>query len=409
MSINVSDYPTLNQYALFSTSLNANSTDNYFITGGDYHYGSLTSATPTFHGIKNDNVDDVSNATSELSTLISNINALTTSTVLIGNYESHIVPFAPGNYSVTTAGLGPTSYTFFLQSNTASAVYVFIFPDQTTNFTLYIANADQVHTNNIIFLFQSETQLIAANMKGIVLSSASQLILTTSLDLTGKIFVQDELYDILDTNVNIDGTSSCFAEGTRIVTPKGTVLVEELKVGDEVWTRGKILDNKTFEEGTFVAKKIVWTGNYSAFTSDNEHAPVLIRKGALGPKLPSKDLYVSRNHSVIVSGELVPAYKLINGTTIQQSYDRKNVRYYHFELEDHMAVLAHGLLTESYLDTGNRYSFTSMQRGPLNKSVSHEFKEDTTVKTRVWPVPNGSANGMMKSIMIAPSSELTQI
>jgi hypothetical protein len=212
----------------------------------------------------------------------------------------------------------------------------------------------------------------------------------------------------MDSFSFINGFSSCFAEGTRIVTPKGAVLVEELKVGDEVWTRGKILDNKTFEEGTFVAKKTIWTGNYSAFTSDNEHAPVLIRKGALGPKLPSKDLYVSRNHSVIVSGELVPAYKLINGTTIQQSYDRKNVRYYHFELEDHMAVLAHGLLTESYLDTGNRYSFTSMQRGPLNKSVSHEFKEDTTVKTRVWPVPNGSANGMMKSIMIAPSSELTQ-
>jgi hypothetical protein len=407
MSIDVSDFPHLNQFAFFVKS-NFESNFDFSVTNGDYHCGAIT-GTGTVVGNQNDDTDTVNNATTELSSLITNIKSLTYYDLNLIDATSKVIDFSPGNYYINPYGAIGT-YTFNLSSNLASDKYVFRFSDTKdfVNIQLNVTNPSEVHTNNIIFLFGAEAVIENVNIRGIIIG-VNTFFPGYTFNLDGKLFLQYKLKtSTIVTDGVINGFSSCFAEGTRIVTPKGTVLVEELKVGDEVWTRGKILDNKTFEEGPFVASKIIWTGNYSALASDNEHAPVLIRKGALGPKLPSKDLYVSRNHSVIVSGEIVPAYKLINGTTIEQIRDRDVVRYYHFELEDHTAVLAHGLLTESYLDTGNRYSFTSMQRGPLNKSVSPESKEDATVKTRVWPVPNGSANGMMKSIMIAPSSELTQ-
>ena len=51
--------------------------------------------------------------------------------------------------------------------------------------------------------------------------------------------------------------------------------------------------------------------------------------------------------------------QLINHATIAQVVDRRSVAYYHVELAEHGILLAEGLPTESYLDTGNRGFFSN--------------------------------------------------
>lgn len=48
---------------------------------------------------------------------------------------------------------------------------------------------------------------------------------------------------------------------------------------------------------------------------------------------------------------------MINGQTIRQEEGARSVRYFHVELETHAILLAEGMPTESYLDTGNRGFF----------------------------------------------------
>jgi antigen 43 len=44
---------------------------------------------------------------------------------------------------------------------------------------------------------------------------------------------------------------------------------------------------------------------------------------------------------------------MVNGTTIYQDMDCNKVEYYHLEFDKHRAIVANGVLTESYLDVGN--------------------------------------------------------
>jgi hypothetical protein len=86
--------------------------------------------------------------------------------------------------------------------------------------------------------------------------------------------------------------------------------------------------------------------------------PIRILAGAFGPDLPSRNLWVSPFHSILVEGVLVHAQKLVNGATIVQ-VPRERVEYWHVELDSHDILLAEGLPAESYLDVGNRTGFVN--------------------------------------------------
>jgi hypothetical protein len=85
---------------------------------------------------------------------------------------------------------------------------------------------------------------------------------------------------------------------------------------------------------------------------------VRIRAGAFGLARPARDLYLSPDHAVFVANVMIPVKHLTNGTSIAQvAVDA--VTYFHVELPEHSVLLAEGLTTESYLDTGDRANFAN--------------------------------------------------
>jgi hypothetical protein len=138
-------------------------------------------------------------------------------------------------------------------------------------------------------------------------------------------------------------TFACFAEGTRIRTPRGEVPVEDLTVGAEV---------ELANGGT---KPVIWIGKQSV---EQRARPVHVRAHAFPRHVPRRDLWLSPDHAVHMDGVLIPVRYLMNGCTIvQEAADE--VTYYHVELASHDVLLAEGLPCESYLDTGNRSAFAT--------------------------------------------------
>ncbi|WP_018263147.1 Hint domain-containing protein [Methylobacterium sp. WSM2598] len=144
-------------------------------------------------------------------------------------------------------------------------------------------------------------------------------------------------------------TALCFAAGTRILTSRGEVAVEDLRVGDAAVT------------ASGRARPIVWIGHreLAGPLSPDQH-PVRVRAGAFGAGLPARDLLLSPGHPVLVGagadgegGVLVPVMCLINGTSIARE-PAARVTYWHVELDAHDLLLAEGLAAESYLDLGSR-------------------------------------------------------
>ncbi|MGO9816813.1 MAG: Hint domain-containing protein [Acidocella sp.] len=141
----------------------------------------------------------------------------------------------------------------------------------------------------------------------------------------------------------------CFAAGTRILTPRGEVAVEELSVGDLVITR----------EGE--EQPVIWIGRreieLAAQLRPEAARPVIIEAGALGEGMPARELRLSPDHALYLDGVLVPAKALINWANIRQDHAARRVTYYHLELPRHGVIFAEAAPVESFLDTGHRGVF----------------------------------------------------
>src|SRR5690606_31957015 len=85
--------------------------------------------------------------------------------------------------------------------------------------------------------------------------------------------------------------------------------------------------------------------------------PVLIRADAIVNGMPARDLLVSPWHHLYIDGQLIKASDLINGSTVIQETNMREVSYWHIELDTFDVVLAHGMYSESWADGGNRDFF----------------------------------------------------
>lgn len=148
----------------------------------------------------------------------------------------------------------------------------------------------------------------------------------------------------------IENVIPCFTPGTKIATPKGERLVEELKVGERVITR----DNGIQE--------IRWVGARDMSGAELEKAPhlrpVLIRQGALGNDLPERDMMVSPNHRVLVANdktalyfeerEVLVAAKHLTDLEGVDIVEVSQTTYIHVMFDQHEVILSDGAWTESF-------------------------------------------------------------
>jgi collagen type I/II/III/V/XI/XXIV/XXVII alpha len=171
----------------------------------------------------------------------------------------------------------------------------------------------------------------------------------------------------------------CFASGTRIATPKGERLVEELKPGDEVLTvLGEVLP-------------VVWAGHRvvdcSAHPEPERVWPIRIEAHAFAEGAPRRDLYLSPDHAILAQAVLIPAKRLINGTTIRQ-VAQASVTYHHIELTRHAVILSEGLPTESFLDTGADAAMLLAEDGqPAHSAGGREWPEAQLVRDALACAP----------------------
>lgn len=149
---------------------------------------------------------------------------------------------------------------------------------------------------------------------------------------------------ILNTN------TVCFAAGTLIATPRGEVAVEDLAPGDLVVTADAS------------AQPIVWTGGVTLNELDLARnpnlRPIRISAGALGDRVPARDLVVSPQHRMLIRSAiagrmfgaeevLVPACKLLDLPGVNLDTDCTSVRYVHVLCDGHQVVRANGALSET--------------------------------------------------------------
>ena len=146
-----------------------------------------------------------------------------------------------------------------------------------------------------------------------------------------------------------DLTVACYCPGTLILSDRGEMPVEALRIGDVVVT----------VSGEH--RPIKWIGNRSyagRFLAANPMVqPVRLRTGCLGNGLPRRDLLVSPEHGMFLGGVLIPARCLVNGSTIAQERGLERIDYFHVELDSHDVLLAEGAPSESFMDDDSRGVF----------------------------------------------------
>ncbi len=149
-------------------------------------------------------------------------------------------------------------------------------------------------------------------------------------------------------------TPICFLPGTAIATPDGEIPVERLKAGDLVLTASS------------KARPVVWIGTGRVLATRGQRGvatPVIVRKGALAPNVPNRDLHVTKAHALYIDDVLIPVEFLVNHRTIEWDDRAQEVEIYHVELETHDVLIANGAPAESYRDDGNRWMFRNARTG----------------------------------------------
>ena len=166
----------------------------------------------------------------------------------------------------------------------------------------------------------------------------------------------------------------CFLGGSLIQTPTGEVVVEDLRAGDKV---------VVIRDGTEQVERLNWVGRKKVQVRKGPYLveagyPVRICKGAVSERAPHTDLLLTPEHCLYLNGVFIPVRMLVNGGSIAYATDITSYDYYHVETANHDVIVANGLTTESYLDTGNRNSFAQPGSIAHFSTVAKSWEHDAS-------------------------------
>ncbi|MBO9434318.1 Hint domain-containing protein [Ruegeria sp. R13_0] len=135
---------------------------------------------------------------------------------------------------------------------------------------------------------------------------------------------------------------ACFADGTLIETADGLVPVQQIHVGQKVWTRDNGL------------QPVLWVGSTSV-PATGRFAPVVFAPNALGN---SRELVVSQQHRMMIDTSVaellfgVPralvAAKFLCGMEGVSIREGGHISYWHIMFDQHQIVRSEGVLSESF-------------------------------------------------------------
>jgi hypothetical protein len=385
--INGANYPTLFTYAVLSANDLNSGTGSNTINGGHYGYANSLSGTGTITGTANSSnvslaLAELGDASSGAGTLVYDIlnNGFPNET-LNAQYNDTSVTFY-GNKNYVASGAVDfnaisvsITLTFDAQGN-SNAQFFIIVPETihfSGNYSLTMVLQNGALASNIFWLAQGNTPtggILWSNTIGSHTYYGTYISLVDEIGLNNQGSTIDGnlfLASGSSSQINLEGNGSivngqggpvvCFLKGTKILTQRGHIAIENIQISDRVVTKGKILNNETLANDNFKLEPIVWVSNFNVPKLNVDSYPICIKQNALGPNRPFEDLYVSPNHGIIINGKLVPAKNLANGITIYQDCSKDSITYYHLELKKHSAIVANGVLSESFLDLNNKYAF----------------------------------------------------
>jgi len=371
MSIDFNTFTTLNTYVLFSYNniflSDVNGVPSSITTNtypANYAAGVGFTGTGTITGGILDNTN-VSTALSELVTLCANLDTTistgpTTALPTIPAFGS--ITVTPGIYSLPATIGGFTFPT--TKSIVCDGAGTYIFYSSSTfgailNGTITLTNGATV--TDIYWYFPiagtGGVTLGGTNLKGIFIQNAS----TTgsfNFDNAGGALLDGCVYNNARSGFSVIGLYSttlnsetlCYLRDTQILTNTGYKPIQDISVGDLVLSYGPISESQIVSHSQPLLTPVKWIQSFKPSLKNSSTMPIHFQKDSLGPNVPRKDLWLSPFHGIFVDGKMTQAQEFMNGTTITQDFDVEEVEYFHFETEEHCAVDAEGVKSETFIN-----------------------------------------------------------
>lgn len=152
----------------------------------------------------------------------------------------------------------------------------------------------------------------------------------------------------------------CYAKGTKVLTARGYIAIEDISTDDMIVTRGLIDSDGNVPDSVESVQPVVYVGKFTMNRLNKMSYPVCFKKDSLGKDMPFEDLIVSPNHALFIDGRRTAADWFINNDTIYQMSHLQKMDYYVIELPAHSVIVVNGALSESML--GDRNAFVTVTK-----------------------------------------------
>ncbi len=252
----------------------------------------------------------------------------------------------------------------------------------------------QLTVDGIVVDTGSEALTLAGNAEPITIgASQAHSSVGTTDDLRGFFHGEIDRVAIHDEPVEAD-TIPCFAQGTLILTPNGAVSVENLCVGDLVFTM-----NHGPQPIRWIGSRSVELGQTAGV--GNRFRPVRITAGALGCGLPTRDLLVltSGLHmliSSIFSGSMFGSANVLGAaiklTALPGIFVDENincVEYFHLMFDQHEVIFAEDAPTESLYAGAEAMKAISSQARQEIIALFPELEAESYAPEPAYQIPLG--------------------